>query len=102
MRFVKIHISGKSFLLPEAKSDAYEFPAYIEENILLLSEFIEKGNAAMKKFRTDPLTDHFSSLPDVSEFKARTGIIGVPFDMRDVDLYLATNKDAEIALEVSF
>lgn len=101
MQVAKINIAGKSFLLPETHFDNYEFPTYILENLSLLEEFITKGVAAMKKFSTDPFGDHLSDLPDVSEFKQVTGIMGNPFDMRDIEMYLLSNP-VDVVVEIDF
>lgn len=38
---------------------------------------------------------------ELTEFKARTGIIGTPFDSRDTDLYIAANH-VEVISTINF
>ena len=94
MRAIKINIAGASFLLPESHQ-FYEFPTHILRHKAEIKQHIE----ASKKFSSNPLIDHPTKLPDLSEFKRITGIIGFPFDARDPDLY-ALDKGIEISLEV--
>ena len=93
MKAIKIKIAGTEFLLPE--SDSYEFPAYILANKPLIAAHVAAG----KKWLTDSMTDYFSDLPDATDFKSVTGIIGFPFDARDPNLY-AIERGIEIALEI--
>ncbi|MFA5495544.1 MAG: hypothetical protein WC247_12265 [Porticoccaceae bacterium] len=94
MKAIKIRISGAVFLLPDTHQ-FYEFPAYINRH----RDDIAAHVAAADKFSRDPLGDHFSGLPDLTDFKRVTGIVGFPFDLRDPDLY-AANQGIEIVLEV--
>lgn len=93
MKATKINIAGSSFLLPEAEN--YTFPTYIVRHKDAISAHVEAG----RKFAADPLSSHFEGLPDVSEFKKITGIIGFPFSAHDPDLY-ALDKGFEVVLEV--
>lgn len=103
MNCIKITISGQDFLLPEPNNyDNYEFPTFIHENLVLLRDFIQQANIALEKWKKDPLNDYFKNLPDVQYFKDRTGIIGIPFDAKDVQLYVANNPQLNIIMEVSF
>ena len=94
MKAIKIKIGGSSFLLPDSH-DNYDFPAYILEHKKAIKSHIDAG----KKLASDPLTDHFKGLADMSEFKQTTGIIGYPFNVHDPDLY-AIDRDVEIVLEI--
>ena len=82
MRAIKVNIAKSSFLLPDSHQ-FYDFPTYILQH----KDQIEQHVKAGKKFASDPLTDHTIGLPDLSEFKRITGIIGYPFDSRDPTLY---------------
>jgi len=93
MKAIKIKIAGAEFLLPE--SGGYEFPAYILAN----KSLIEAHVAAGKKWLTNSMTDYSLGLPDATDFKSVTGIIGFPFDARDPNLY-AIDRGIEIALEI--
>lgn len=95
MRTVKIIIKNKSFLLPESHSDNYEFPTYINEN----KENIIKCIDAYDDWLPNPLKD-MGKIPDMSEFKAKTGIIGIPFNLHDVDLYILDRK-VDVVMEVT-
>ena len=94
MRAIKIHVGEASFLLPDSHQ-FYEFPSYIVQH----KEKILQHVTASKKFVNDPLTDHTADLPDLSEFKRITGIIGYPFNIHDVDLYVLDRK-VHVTLEV--
>jgi hypothetical protein len=95
MKAIKITIDGAAFLLPDTHHYGYEFPTLVIEHRAAIAQHIEAGH----KFATDPLTDHFAGLPDLTDFKQITGIIGFPLDMRDAEMYAALNS-VEIVLEV--
>ena len=94
MQAVKIDIAGSSFLLPESHSDNYEFPTYITEH----KPQIEQCVSAYQQWLKSPLSD-MPTTPDMSEFKQKTGIIGVPFNLHDVDLYVL-EKGVDIVMEI--
>lgn len=95
MKAIKIKIAGTEFLLPE-KED-YEFPTYILAHKHLIEAYVAAGKAWSK----DPLNDHFHGLPDASDFRATTGIIGFPFDAHDPNLYAADRQiDVVMAVEL--
>lgn len=94
MLATKIKIGGSFFLLPDSHGD-YEFPTYIVEHKEAILEHVMAGN----KLKEDPLADHFDDLPDMTEFRRITGIIGFPFDAHDPDLF-ALDRGVEIVLEV--
>lgn len=94
MRAVKITIKNKSFLLPDSHSDNYKFPGYINAN----QENIIKCIDAYDAWLPNPLQD-MGETPDMSEFKEKTGIIGIPFNLHDVDLYIL-DRNVEILLQV--
>lgn len=93
MKAIKLKINASSFLLPESHQ-FYEFPSYIQKH---RSELLLYANA-VRNFASDPMSDHFSTLPDMSDFKRITGIIGFPFDMNDADLY-ALDRKIQITME---
>ncbi|MFK4751452.1 hypothetical protein [Oceanobacter antarcticus] len=83
MNATKIRISGAEFLLPDTHSD-YEFPTYIMEH---RSEIQQKIAGAKMMLKNPMSYEQLVDIPDMTEFKQKTGIIGWPFDMRDVNLY---------------
>lgn len=94
MKAIKINIEGASFLLPDTHQ-FYEFPTYILKHKAEIKKHVEAG----KKLASDPLTNHFQDLPDMSEFKRITGIIGYPITMHDIVLY-ALDQKVEVVLEI--
>jgi len=92
---IKITINGKSFLLPGEQNGFYEFPTYIQQHRAAIVEWVEASKHQVK----DPLGDHMSGLPDMSEFKRITGIIGFPFSAHDPDLY-ALDRGWNVVMEV--
>ncbi len=96
MTYVLVKMGSGAFLLPDSHADNYEFPT----DILAYREAIEAHLSALERFAKDPLTDHFSDLPDLSPLKRITGAIGVPFDVRDAELYAVEHR-LDITMEVS-
>ena len=94
MQAILINIDRSKFLLPISHSDNYEFPSYIVENKQNIIDRIK----AYKTWVKDTLQP-MPPMPDMAKFKEKTGIIGVPFDMRDVDLYII-DKNIDVVLEV--
>ena len=94
MQAILINIDRSKFLLPISHSDNYEFPSYIVENKQNIIDCIK----AYKTWVKDTLQP-MPPMPDMAKFKEKTGIIGVPFDMRDVDLYII-DKNIDVVLEV--
>ena len=94
MQAILINIDRSKFLLPVSHSDNYEFPSYIVENKQNIIDCVK----AYKTWLKDTLQP-MPPMPDMKEFKEKTGIIGVPFDMRDVDLCIL-DKNIDIVLEV--
>ena len=94
MQATLIRINGSKFLLPVSHGDNYEFPSYIVENKQNIIDCVQ----AYKTWVKDTLQP-MPPMPDMKEFKEKTGITGVPFDMRDVDLYIL-DKNIDIVLEV--
>ena len=94
MQATLIKIADSKFLLPVSHSDNYEFPSYILENKQNVIDCVN----AYKTWVKDTLQP-MPPMPDMKEFKEKTGIIGVPFDMRDVDLYII-DKNVDVVLEV--
>ena len=95
MEAIRITIEGNPFLLPGDKNGFYEFPTYIQQHRAAVIEWIE----ASKKQLADPLADHMSGLPDLSEFKRVTGIVGFPLNAHDPDLY-ALDRGVRIVMDV--
>lgn len=94
MRAIKIIIDGTSFLLPESHQ-FYDFPEYIKKHKSDIQLHIQAG----KKAALSPSANHLSGLPDMSDFKRVTGIVGFPFNMHDPDMY-ALDRKIEITMEV--
>lgn len=95
MKAIKIKIREAEFLLPETHSD-YEFPSYILNNKEAIIQYIAKSKEVLK----NPLADHnFNDTLNMDEFKKKTGIIGWPFDMRDINLF-ALDRNIEITAEI--
>ncbi|HAS1203978.1 TPA: hypothetical protein I3821_004064 [Enterobacter cloacae] len=103
MRAVKIKIDDQFFLLPDGFD--YVFPDYINEHKPTIEQYIAAGKEtidAMKNYGKTDTTELQKRTRllknELAEFKARTGIIGFPFDSRDVDLYAASNAIDIVAL----
>jgi len=92
---IKITINGKSFLLPSEQNGFYEFPTFIIRHRAAIAKWIEASKGQVE----DPLGDHMSGLPDMSEFKRITGIIGFPFNAHDPDLY-ALDRGIQVVMTV--
>lgn len=95
MQATRIYIEGNSFLLPLSHADNYEFPSYIAEHKSDISRCVE----AYKGWAKDPLDD-MPPTPDMTEFKEKTGIIGAPFNLHNVDLYII-DRNVDVVLEVT-
>ncbi|MET1256971.1 hypothetical protein [Aliikangiella maris] len=93
---IKITINGVAFLLPESHSN-YEFPTYIIENKEKIIEYINQS----KKIVNDWQNAKINSLPDLSIFKEKTGIIGFPLNAHDVELYIL-DRDIDVVFEMDF
>lgn len=96
MQAVKITIGGRDFLLPDTHADNYDFPTYIEQHRTDIGVCIKAYNEWLKA----PLSD-MAETPNMAEFKKVTGIIGVPFDLRDPTLY-ALDRNIDIVLKCHF
>ena len=94
MQAILIKIENSQFLLPVSHSDNYEFPSYILENKENIIQYVNVYKTLVKD-TMQPMPP----IPNMQEFKEKTGIIGVPFDMRDVDLYVL-DKGVDVVLEV--
>lgn len=94
MKAIKIIIDDTSFLLPESHQ-FYDFPGYIKKH----KSDIQLHIKAAGKAALSPSTNHAPELPDMSDFKRVTGIIGFPFNMHDPDMY-ALDRKIEITMEV--
>ncbi|WP_261666909.1 hypothetical protein [Erwinia mallotivora] len=101
---VKIH--NQNFLLPDGFD--YVIPDFIDEHADLIAQYIDVANEILRELCNNPLA-HIPNLTnkskilqqELSEFKARTGIIGFPFDNRDVNLYVLDRKiDVVATLEL--
>ncbi|TDB42073.1 hypothetical protein [Photorhabdus luminescens] len=98
MQYVLININNCKFLLPEPIGD-YEFPSYILKHKQLIIDYIEVSNS-MLKYGGEPFSEEMQQCDNrakhiryqLADFKAITGIVGFPFDMRDVDLYIINNS----------
>lgn len=85
---IKIFVAGQAFLLPATHSD-YVFPNYIREHVEAIAQHV---------IATDALD---VQLPDLGDFKRKTGIIGWPLSLHDVDLYIADRKiDVKLVLQI--
>lgn len=94
MQAIKINIAGTSFLLPESHSDHYEFPTYITDHKPQIEQCVSAYQQWLKS-----QVDDMPPVPDMSEFKQKTGIIGIPFNMHDVQMYALTHG-VDIVMEV--
>lgn len=104
---VKIIIDSYSFLLPDTH-EGYEFPGYVLQHKGLISDYILASkmvlSAASEPFSVEMQTasDTVAMLKkQLVEFKERTGIMGFPFDLKDVDqLILANNIDVAATVDL--
>ncbi|MPQ69499.1 hypothetical protein [Pseudomonas sp. MWU12-2323] len=96
MKVMRLKMSGTVFLLPETHGD-YEFPNYILQHQEQISEFV----TASMVYARNPLALESPVMSDMLKaFRARTGIIGYPFSLHDVDLYaMDPGRNVEIVAE---
>ncbi|AAM86482.1 hypothetical [Yersinia pestis KIM10+] len=95
---IKITVGYHSFLLPDTHTD-YAFPAYINKHIDLIWRYIE-NNDKIEELSSNPFSKGRTAVlvkakflsSELKEFKLKTGIIGYPFDMKDISLYLASQN----------
>lgn len=95
MKAIKVHLGKSSFLLPESHWDNYQFPDYLIKH----KEAVKKCVEAYEAWQINMLGD-MPPMPDMREFKEKTGIIGVPFDLRCIVLY-EIDRNIEVDLEVN-
>lgn len=96
MQAIKIRIDDHYFLFPDGFD--FVFPDYVNEHKDMIRKYMAAGKEtleAMKSYGKSDTTELQKRTrllkTELAEFKARTGIIGFPFDSRDVDLYVASN-----------
>lgn len=99
---VKINFNERSFLLPESHSD-YEME-YITDHKSMIESYIRASDILLNDLSEgkDISESHHRVLfikNELADFKEVTGIIGTPFDSRDVALYIIENN-IEIILEM--
>ncbi|AHK20538.1 hypothetical protein [Yersinia similis] len=104
---IKITVGYHSFLLPDTHTD-YDFPAYINKHIDLIWRYIENNDKIeelssnpFSKGRTAALVKAKFLSSELKAFKLKTGIIGYPFDMKDISLYI-TSQNITIKLCTEF
>lgn len=89
---------GEQFLLP-CDNAPYKFPDFIIKNRELIKELLQvrkdiyslMSEPFSKKMRLAEARAH-ALKNKRDEFKKITGVIGSPFDSRDVNLFLASNS----------
>lgn len=93
MKAIKVQIENTAFLFPDGFD--FTFPDYVNDHLNTIRSYIHASNEmtdAMKNYGstdTSNLQKRIKLLKaELAEFKARTGIIGFPFNMHDVDLYV--------------
>lgn len=99
---VKINLNERSFLLPESHSD-YEM-GYITEHKSMIESYIRASDILLNDLSegNDISESHNRVLfikNELADFKEVTGIIGTPFDSRDVELYIYENN-IDVVLEM--
>ncbi|KFW97586.1 hypothetical protein [Pectobacterium carotovorum] len=101
MQAVKVKIDDRHFLFPDGFE--FPFPEYVIQHLPQIRAYIRAGEdllAAMENqnIGVENILKRLNIIKaELSEFKARTGIIGTPFDLRDVDLYIA-NRHIDVTL----
>ncbi|MFT0211823.1 hypothetical protein VQ643_04305 [Pseudomonas sp. F1_0610] len=95
---ILINIDGTKFLVPPTANDnSIELIIKHKSDIV---DYIAQANRALKAIKDDVLVAQAEPTPDViKRLKEETGIIGYPFDLRDVTLYILDQKIA-IDLEI--
>lgn len=97
MRAIKVQIEKSNFLFPDGFD--FIFPDYVNEHLPTIREYISASHemvAAMKSLGSTDTTNLQKRIKllksELGEFKSRTGIIGFPFNMHDVDLYVVDRQ----------
>ncbi|MBE3211088.1 hypothetical protein IM288_21795 [Enterobacter cloacae complex sp. P32C] len=103
MQAIKIRIDDHIFLFPDGFD--FVFPDYVNEHIATIRQYIAAGKETIEAMKNYGKTDTTELQKrtrllktELAEFKARTGIIGFPFDSRDVDLYVKNNNIDVVAI----
>lgn len=96
MQAIKVRIDDHYFLFPDGFD--FVFPDYVNEHKSTIRMYIAAGKETIEAMKNYGKTDTTELQKrtrllksELAEFKARTGIIGFPFDSRDVELYAASN-----------
>ncbi len=97
MKAIKVFMFGKSFLFPDGFD--FVFPDLILMHADTIEQYIKSSDEFVEMCSNfnNPELENLQKRNQIlknelNEFKARTGIIGFPFDVKDVDLYIATNN----------
>lgn len=95
MKAILLKIDDHKFLLEENAGNDQSM-SYILSNKELLRSIIKEGEEVVEN-----LMGYNPKLTlEIKEFKEKTGIIGYPFNMHDVDLYII-DRNIDVVLEVN-
>lgn len=104
MKAVKVKIDESFFLFPDGFD--FPFPDYVIEHLPMIRAYIKAGEDmvhAMVNYGKEDTTEIQKRLTllkaELAEFRARTGVIGVPFDMRDVNLFVI-DRGIDVTAEI--
>ncbi|MEG7664971.1 hypothetical protein U0D24_21610 [Hafnia paralvei] len=106
MNAIKLTINGRDFLLPETHSD---YPSgYLEDHKELIIRYIESETRLLDLMANEYGSESYEEAykrvrfltKELANFKEVTGIIGHPFDARDVGLYII-DKNVTVVLQLA-